>query len=102
MQQSLWYFSTWAYREYEIKEAVVIKETEKQYVVQAEWKQTIRKDTMTSSDCMFFLTKEEAEQGLIKYLKDVIASCKRRIENELKTITKHKKMLKERFNIEVE
>lgn len=101
MQQSLWYFSTWACYDYEIKEAKVIEETEKQYIVQASWKQRIRKSEMSSADSLFFHSKEEAEQGLIKYLKEVIASCERRIESELKAITKHKKILKERFNVEV-
>lgn len=102
MEKSLWYFSTWSFDKYEIKEAKVIKETEKQYIARIEgfYNFTVRKETMTNSEHLFFLTKEEAEQGLIKYLKDEIAFFKRDIKSKENAILKCKVILKEKFNIE--
>ena len=104
MQEKLWYFSGYdSSTGYPIKEALVIKETEKQYITDDRgWKRTINKSTMENGSSKFYTTKEACEQGLISYMKKEIEWAKDKIRYANETISKRKSILKERFNIEVE
>ena len=104
MQDKLWYFSTWD-NNYQIKEATVEKETEKQFVVsygsRYSGRSVIRKATMENTYQKYFLSKEQAEKACVQYLKERIFCCQTRIKNTKEEIEKYKAILKERFNIEV-
>ena len=101
MQEKLWFFQNWSYYNFEIKEAQVLKETEKTFVVKANFQQTVKKEKMETYGYHFFLSKEQAEQGLINYLKAEIDTAESEIERQKTLIDNRKNILKERFNVEV-
>ena len=107
MQEKLWSFDTPGWNKgFPIYENEVMKDTERQYVIKdAEYGGLafVNKSNMSLGNRRyFFISKEACEQGLVDFLKKDIQWSREEIASREAKINERKKMLKERFNIEVE
>ena len=93
----------WCFKSTDIFEVDIIKETERQYIVDNKgWKMRVNKSDMKNGDYDFYETFELAKNGYINYLKDRIDIEKRTIISSQKSLDEYKKFLKERFDIDYE
>ena len=102
MAKTLWYFNKNFFKSYTVKEVEVIKETDKQYIVQeGGWRRTVRKSCMENFNDRFYLTKEECDKGVIAYAKLEIYSAKNKIRYLEEKIGELKTYLKESYNVTI-
>ena len=104
MQGTLYFFSIFNSSEFKIRVATVEKETKGQYIISynnGSIKRTLNKRDLGKGSMRFYKTYEEAEKGVIDWLKLCIDSLQRDIAYKEDQVTRYKAFLKEHFNLEV-